>query len=227
MRSAPTFDPSNAIRFTPGQTILRRSVNPNGRIAAVETAKVVRDDDTGVLAWTAHGSDAMRRTTLTGDPIRKMPMEQRKATTTMLSPTTWHGTEVLTLTRTDGAAHSIWWFFGLDGEFLGWYVNLETPARRWYGGLDLRDQALDIWVEPDRTWVWKDEDEFAERTGLPDYWTAAEAREIRAEGESVIPLIEAGVYPFDGTFTTFRPDPAWKPATLPPFWDVPAPRLRS
>jgi hypothetical protein len=90
--------------------------------------------------------------------------------------------------------------------------------------MDISDQALDIWVEPDRTWVWKDEDEFAERTGHPEYWTADEAVMVRAEGEKVIGVIEAGEHPFDGWLTDFCPDPQWTPTTLPPFWDLPSTR---
>lgn len=218
------FDPSEAIRFEPGQTIVRRGVWDNGRISAVESARVISDDDRGVLAWTASGSDAAVRTTLAGESIRRMPLAQRMLIPTMLSPTRWRETSILTLTRT-GTAHSVWWFFGAELEFLGWYVNLEAPAKRWYAGLDTRDHALDIWIEPDRTWTWKDEDEFAERTGAPHFWTAEQAELIRAEGERVIPLIEAERYPFDGIHTDFRPDPAWEPSRFGPDWDLPRPPL--
>lgn len=218
------FDPGEAIRFEPGQTIVRRSVWGSGRIAAVESARVVSDDGRGVLAWTASGSDAATRTTLAGESIRKMPLAQRKIIPTVLHPRQWRETSILTLTRTD-AGHSVWWFFDADLTFAGWYVNLEAPAKRWYGGLDTRDHALDIWVEPDRTWNWKDEDEFAERTGDEDYWTAAQAEQIRAEGEGMIALIEAGRYPFDGVHTDFHPDPAWEPSRFGPEWDLPRPTL--
>jgi hypothetical protein len=218
------FDPSDAIRFTPGQTIVRRSVWDNGRISAVESARVIHDDYRGLLCWTAAGSDAAVRTTLAGESIRKMPLAERKLIPTMLSPTTWRETSILTLSR-GGAAHSVWWFFGPELEFLGWYVNLEKPFVRWYGGTDTRDHALDVWVEPDRTWNWKDEDEFAERTGDEDFWTAEQAAAIRAEGEAAIALIEAGQYPFTGVHTDFRPDPAWEPARFGPEWDLPRPRL--
>jgi Protein of unknown function (DUF402) len=220
------FDPSEAIRFEPGQTIVRRSVYDSGKIFAVESARVVSDDESGVLAWTAAGSDAAVRTTLTGESVRKMPLAQRLAIPTMLSPTIWRSSNVLTLTR-NGTAHAVWWFFDADLTFAGWYVNLEAPPKRWYGGLDTRDQALDIWVEPDRTWNWKDEDEFAERIGVVDFWTEAQAAQIRAEGERVIPLIEAGLYPFDGVHTDFRPDPAWEPSRFGPAWDLPQPALTS
>ncbi|WP_027342353.1 DUF402 domain-containing protein [Hamadaea tsunoensis] len=209
-------------RFAPGQSIVRRNVRPNGRISAVEAALVVADDGHDVLAFTAAGSDAAVRTMLSGDSIRKMPLGRRLSIPTMLTPGHWRGTSILTLTRT-GAAHSVWWFFGPDLAFLGWYVNLEAPAVRWSGGLDTRDHALDIWVEPDGTWRWKDEDEFAERTGQDGFWSRDEAAEIRAEGERVVKQIEAKEYPFDGSHVGFRPDPMWTPARFGPDWDLPRP----
>jgi predicted RNA-binding protein associated with RNAse of E/G family len=219
------FDPSEAIRFAPGRPIVRRNVYDNGFISAVESARVVSDDDFGLLTWTANGSDAAFRTTLTGESVRKMPLTQRLTIATMLTPDVWRGTSFLALTP-PGAAHSVWWFFDADLAFTGWYVNLEAPAKRWYGGIDIRDHALDIWVEPDRTWRWKDEDEFAERTGVENFWNAEKAARIRAEGERVIAVIEAGLHPFDGLHTGFRPDAAWEPTRFGPEWDLPRPTLR-
>lgn len=91
--------------------------------------------------------------------------------------------------------------------------------------IDFSDQDLDIVVEVDRSWSWKDEDEFTERLGFPEqYWVADEAA-VRAEGSGLVPLIEAGAFPFDGTWCDFRPDPQWTmPGTLPPGWDRPRAR---
>jgi hypothetical protein len=200
--------------------VVRRALNRDNRIAAVESAIVVSDDDRGLLTWTADGATVMRRTTLTGEPIRKMAIAARDLIPTMLTPTTWYGGGILVLSP-PGAAHSVWWFFAAGGVFEGWYINLEKQLGRWHAGFDVQDQALDIWVDPDLSWKWKDEDEFAERTGHPAFWTAAEAPGIRAEGERVIATVESGGFPFDGTWTGFRADPQWTPATLRPDWDLP------
>jgi hypothetical protein len=43
---------------------------------------------------------------------------------------------------------------------------------------------------------------------------------VWAEGRRMIARIEAGEFPFDGTWTDFRPDPAWGvPTELPSGWD--------
>lgn len=209
------------MRFQPGETVVRRCVYRNGRIAAVESGRVISDDDQGLLMWVGGGSALMRRATLDGDPVRKLPLRQKLATTTMLRPSGWRGHGVLILTP-PSAQHSIWWFFADDTSFSGWYVNLESPCVRWQRGLDVQDHALDIWVDPQLSWRWKDEDEFADRTGHPLFWTHEEAHAVRAEGERMIALAEAGSYPFDGTHVDFKPDPSWTPSQLPPDWDYPA-----
>lgn len=63
-------------------------------------------------------------------------------------------------------------------------------------------------MQPDLNWYWKDEDEFAERTDHPLFWTSTEAARIRAAGERLIAEAQAGRFPFDGTWCGFRPDPA-------------------
>jgi hypothetical protein len=91
-------------------------------------------------------------------------------------------------------------------------------------GIDIVDQDLDVVVWPDRSWEWKDEGEFAERLAIPEhYWVTDEAA-VRAEGERVIKIVEAGQFPFDGTWIDLVP-PWDPPAELPPGWDrPPAPR---
>jgi hypothetical protein len=71
-------------------------------------------------------------------------------------------------------------------------------------GIDTVDQDLDIVAAPDRTWQWKDEDEFAERLALPSTTGCRRGRCV-GRGPAVIKLIEAGEFPFDGTWTDFVP----------------------
>lgn len=111
------------------------------------------------------------------------------------------------------ATHSVWWFFE-EGTFSGWYVNLEAPYRRRHNSVETKDLVLDIVVTPQRQWEWKDTDEFDLRLGHPLYFDLTEVDAIRAEGERLITLIEAGDFPFDGTYTRFRPDPDWPPTRL-------------
>jgi hypothetical protein len=154
-----------------------------------------------------------------------MPFAEWIRTPQTLGPRAWSGPDILMFFPT-GAAHSVWWFWRDDGAFDCWYVNLEEPGVWWRdsdaAGVDVCDQDLDIVARPDRVWRWKDEDEFAERLAFPDdYWVADEAA-VRAEGRRVVGLIEAGAFPFDGTWCDWRPDSTWtRPSAVPEGWDRP------
>lgn len=195
-------------------------MHPDGRIGTCVAGRVITDDHRGLLMWIDPQAHLTRRAMLDGKPTRSLSYAAELRTPTIPTLTYWHPNGGALVLTPDGAAHSVLWFFDLEGSFSGWYVNLEAPARRWFGGVDIHDKALDVLIAPDRTWEWKDEDEFAALTGHPLLWDKAEAAEIRAEGERVIALAEAGNFPFDGTWCDFRPDPAWPPSTLPWWWDV-------
>jgi hypothetical protein len=208
------------MRFREGQTIVRRGMHPDGRFGAVQCGRVVADDERGLRLWIDIGSATMRRTALDGSPTRALPIRAELTTPTMMSPSIWGPYRTLML-MPPGAAYSVWWFWTAEGAFHGWYVNLEEPVVRWAGGIDVRDQTLDVLVAADRTWRWKDSDEFAGQTGDPLFWDDAEAAAIRAEGERLIAAAERGVFPFDGTWCDFRPGDSWVPTAMPYWWDVP------
>jgi len=62
--------------------------------------------------------------------------------------------------------------------------------------------VLDVWVEPTGSWRWKDEDEFAAAIQAGRF-ADGQAEMLRAEGERMIALAEAGTFPFDGSHTDF------------------------
>ena len=119
-----------------------------------------------------------------------------------------------------GDAHAIGLFWqGPTWEFLGWYGNLQEPLRRTRIGFDSADQALDVQIAPDRTWRWKDEDEFAsvQERGVI---SARDAVAIRDEGERVIAAVEANLWPFNAGWEHWRPDPAWPIPRIQEGWDM-------
>lgn len=197
---------------------------PDQRIASVQSGHVAFDDERGLALWVAAGSMTARRTDLNGEPTRHLPYVQELHTPTLCQPADWQPFSSLMLTPPD-AGHSVWWTFDAGGEFVGWYVNLETPSVRWFGGTDHVDQALDLLVDADGTVQWKDEDEFAEQCAHPElFWTEDEATAIREHAEQLACLAESQRYPFDGTLCDFRPNPEWQPSRLPWWWDQPKAR---
>jgi uncharacterized protein DUF402 len=228
--------------FEPGRPVLYRNV-AGGRLLAVRPCRVVSDDERGLLLWLARGSVVGVEVAADGRGIRSMPFAEWVELEHRVVEATWQGPGILKFFPPD-VDHSVWFFFdddaatgawtsGRRGEsgktrrgFANWYVNLEERAVRWddggVAGVDTVDQDLDIVVSPDRTWQWKDEEEFAERLALPDRYWVPDEDAVWAEGRRVIKRIEAGEFPFDGTWTDFVPDPSWPvPHTLPAGWNRP------
>jgi hypothetical protein len=203
-----------------GSQVVVRHFRAGEPHAALPTT-VVNEDDTGLLLWLAGGTPVVRGHLADGRSVRDVGVVAAARMQRSLRPRTWRGTGILMLVP-PADDWSLWWFFHDDGTFMGWYGNLEDrQVRQVIDGVqyvDTADNALDVWFEPDRSWSWKDEDEFADLTGMPGYWTADEVPHIRAAGERLISLAEAGVPPFDGRWTDFRPDPAWPLPTLPSEW---------
>jgi hypothetical protein len=214
------------MRFEPGRLVVHRHFQGD-RLGLVKLCRVVSDDERGLLLWLARGSAMLDRRAVDGRGLRAMPFHEWLRTETRLFPTNWQGEGILKLLR-PGQAHSVWWFFTPTGAFNGWYVNLEDPAVRWQDGegdaavlgVDYIDQDLDVVVSPDRSWRWKDVEEFTERLAHPnDYWVP-DGSAVWDEGKRMIALAEAGAFPFDGSWCDFRPDPSWPvPTEFPAGWD--------
>lgn len=98
--------------------------------------------------------------------------------------------------------------WGDDGQFLGWYVNLEEPWWRSALGFDATDHLLNIVIRPDRRWRWKDEAHLAEAVDV-GLFAREKGRAIREEGERAIARIEAWGAPFHEGWESWRPDPGW------------------
>ncbi len=115
------------------------------------------------------------------------------------------------------ATHLIW--KPENRQLLGWYINLQAPLRRTTIGFDFMDQVLDIWVKPDLSeWAWKDENDLqhAQEMGL---FSEAQIREIRAEGERVIELIQTRTGLFSQEWEHWAPPAEWSVPHLAEGWD--------
>jgi predicted RNA-binding protein associated with RNAse of E/G family len=104
--------------------------------------------------------------------------------------------------------------FNSDGALLCWYVNFQRPPVWRPDGWDTSDLALDLVVDPDGTWRWKDEDEYAHylRLGMI---TDAEDAAVQAAREEAVALVEARGDMFaESALQHWLPDPAWATPSL-------------
>ena len=126
---------------------------------------------------------------------------------------------VLTLTPPE-SWHSVWLFWNLGWRVHSWFVNLQSPIRRTSKGIVVRDHILDIRVEPDLSWSWKDRDEFDELVRRC-WFTDEERASILAEAEKMARIVTEKSPPFSDGWERWRPDPSWPVPAVPDGWDLP------
>src|SRR5690606_31639281 len=96
------------------------------------------------------------------------------------------------------------------------------PLRRTTVGIDTQDHTLDIVVNPDLTWRWRDEAELVSHVAH-GFYTDALAEAARLEGERAIEAISAGAHPCRDGWEDWLPDPTWQTPALPARWDTTPP----
>ena len=162
----------------PGDVVEVRSTY-RGRVRWAFPHHVVADDGERFALYLAPGAEGVW---MGRDPDGRYL--ERWMTDEPPRPLVWQRHHILSLTCR-GEAHSLWHFWDESWKFVCWYVQLQAPMLEVPAGLETTDHALDVIVEPDGTWRWKDEDDFAEAQAL-GVFTPDEAAAVRAEGERVI-----------------------------------------
>jgi hypothetical protein len=100
-----------------------------------------------------------------------------------------------------GAPYGI---FAGAGRFRGWKVNIEAPFRRTAVGFDTIDDILDLFVNPDGSYYWTDEDELTFWVNVGGYWEE-DRRRFFNHGFEAETLIKARQSPFDGEWIDWQP----------------------
>lgn len=222
----PERGETEGVRYRqPGEPVLLRFIHtgffdPGDSLRFAVPMRVVRDDAEQTMLYTAAGSAIRKRVHANGLPIpREVPYRERVTLDTVLGEGTWTPYHSLSIVGAGSPCDIRYLWHEADWSFAGWYVNLQAPPQRVPTGFDSDDWLLDITVDPDGAWAWKDEDELADAV-MVGAVTAAFAARVRAVGEAAIRMIEARSWPFDGSLAGWRPDPAWGPLAVPDGWDV-------
>jgi uncharacterized protein DUF402 len=185
-------------RWTPGETVLWRELW-RGREYVSLPVRVVEDGPERVAVYLAEGT-----------PFAFVPGAWPWGEHPWEAIGSWRGHGVL-LVHNWGEANAVWHFWeGEERRFAGWYVNLQAPFRRRGRSFETQDHELDLVVEPDGTWRWKDEEELRQWVERGRF-TAEEAAAIRAEGERVLDLA-----PWPTGWEDWQPDPSWRIPEPPP-----------
>lgn len=135
-----------------------------------------------------------------------------------LAPFTWHTNRALIVFEPQKFYATVYFWNHASDNFIGCYVNFQLPFQRKPRSLDALDLDLDLVIDPDHSFHWKDIDDYEKgiETGiiLPDW-----AAEIESAKEDVLHRLEKRSYPFDFSWQNWHPDPGWANAALPPDWD--------
>ena len=175
---------------------------------------VVADADEYTALYVPAGAVYKGQATREGRRLdRSLPFLERERLVGGLADTTWTDTNVLMVQRPASLASiSLFWDAG-TGEFRNWYVNFQAPLARTRVGFDTADYLLDLVVQPDLSYAWKDQDEFREARehGLisSGILNAVETAAHRAEQD-----VLTRSWPYDAGFEGWRPEPGWALPTL-------------
>jgi len=206
-------------RWQAGAVIVHQEVW-RGKLWSARPMTVVEDRGTSLVLWCPHGT---RWKTATTPPTREPASTRAERFAVSLSLGDWvladfsWDVSTLVLVRPE-QWHAVGVSWRETGEDWGWYINFQRPIVRTARTVQTMDLMLDIIVEPDRRWKWKDEDEFAAlvSNGVID---AKEAEHVWEEALRVIGQIEANEPPFNESWHDWRPDPTWPVPELPVGWE--------
>ncbi len=179
--------------------------------------RVVRDDERGLVAWLADGTELLSTAPGDGLALRDRPLAERFLGERVPTLANWRGGGVLRIAPTS-RPWSVWVFWEDDGSLAGHYVNLELPHRRHGDETNTRDLILDLWLEPSGALWLKDADELGAVVDAGGY-SPEQAVAVRAIAEwARAELVEGRDWPLDDEWTTWRPPVDW---TVPPLPDTP------
>jgi uncharacterized protein len=200
--------------WDPGEQVLLRSIEADGKVHSARPVTVVADDGHTAALQLVIGTPMMwPEFGDRSDLIRKFAAGEWT-----FARRTWTDNDVLILLR-NGDAYSPQLYRSADGALKFWYVNLQDPVRRTRRGFDTLDHILDVFAGLDLSW-WqlKDEHELAEAVEL-GVLTSERADEIRDVAAHVGALIDGGEA-WWAFWSEWEPDRALPIPSLPVDWDV-------
>jgi hypothetical protein len=203
--------------LAPGEAVVVQEVWRN-HVWAARPMTLVQDEIDRVVLWFPTGTIWKRPVT---PATRSRDADRGARHASLLTRGDWIFVDaewdVSTLVLMEaGAWHAVWVSWLDDGTQWGWYVNLQRPFRRTELGFETMDLVLDVLIENDRTWRWKDEGELATfvATGV---FEEPLAKRLRVEGLRVARRAERNEAPFDEDWAVWRPNDGLLPE-LPRGW---------
>jgi hypothetical protein len=143
-----------------GDELLLSNVYEDGSPMSDFPVRVIEETSDRLVVWLAAASEIRYWATEDGSDPRTLPLDRRFRSKMSAARRTWEGPGVLRVIFVD-TIYQVIHFWTPQGEFAGWYVNFEAPSRRLGNQILTTDWQLDLWITPEGTSQWKDEDEAA------------------------------------------------------------------
>ena len=201
-------------KFYYGEPILYRELDEQSQVIDVKPVTVIEDSDERVALWLPLGTPVKRPVLIEHTP--GAPRRWVEGSWALVD-SVWQWEELLIIVRPD-ECRAIWVRWSADRVFQGWYVNLQSRLRRTCLGFDIRDYPLDVIVEPDRNWRWKDQDELDLAVEL-GRMTPELGKAVRAEGQLAVEEIEHNGGTYSEGWEHWRPEAPLTPPKLARDWN--------
>jgi protein associated with RNAse G/E len=203
--------------WNPGDVITWRGVY-RAQIWHAMPTFVIKDTQKELVLALVPGSDCMVEENYARGKKNGKRRWHFKEENWKLADFTWHTNRLLFILEPAKYYSTILFWHHDRNEFVGYYINFQLPFTRNDSGINTLDLELDIDIEPDLSFKWKD---------LDDYMQGIEAgvilrdwvNEIEIAKKEILDRLGKRDYPFDGTWLDWLPDPAWSPPVLPANWD--------
>lgn len=193
--------------YSPGDIVVFRNHHPTLGVERGSVSRVVEDTNERTIIYISSGSGYKQVVWMGNAPPR--PDQVGK-----FEEKNWSNYSMIRIMY-PGVPYSIWPMWrATTGEFVRWYVNIESPFERTRFGFTVVDYELDIVVNPDMTWSWKDEEEL-EGLVRKEIFTEAQAVDFKNYGLDAVKRIEQCAAPFNEPWPDWRPDPSWGPLEMP------------
>jgi hypothetical protein len=130
----------------------------------------------------------------------------------------WHSNRLLVLLEPEKFYATIYFWREDTNQFLCYYINFQLPFWRSPCGFDTLDLELDIIIDPERNWRWKDEDDYQKAIDggiILKKWS----NEINLAKLDIFEKMKKQKYPLDGKWLNWKPDTKWATPKLPANWN--------
>ena len=204
--------------WKPGDVVAWRGIFGR-RVWHVQPTIVVKDSPQELVLTLLPGTECIAEETYLRGKKDSNRRWEFKDSDWKLEKYTWQTTRLLLIFEPEKFYSIIHFWNNTSHEFLCYYINFQEPFRRNANAVDTLDLDLDIVIDPQYNWEWKDEDDYQvgiREGGIKDEWVKG----IEQSQDEVFDRISKRSYPLDNTWLQWQPMSTWYPPKLPENWRV-------